>query len=457
MIAVETWPVQQFEQNKSSGTLKTSPEYQRRPVWAAKDQMLLVDSVARGVPVGAITLYVSDENGYETYEVIDGKQRLTAIMAYLEGKFAIKTSTIAAAAVDDDEFEQHDEVTASYHEKTYDELPTPQRMKLLQYKLPIFVVRGDRSDAIRAFSRMNRSSYSLRPQEIRNAFFSETGFLNTVIGLVDELDLETTGASRAAANSLLAQLGAISKPSWDRMQDIQLVSELLVLHLAGPQHRRDSLDHHYSLYRTPSGQAATSLAAAAEELKATITQVWAIADGTSLQAMHFPSSCEHDLYGLVGALRSRGLLTGPQLTNAKEELRTVISGFRGQVEQYIAKVRSGETFLPDEFDVLVEKYARGFLGGQINSKQRREDRISVWTEVINGVVHTLDPQSSFTDVQRRLIWINSPDKLCARCGDIVSWAEFQAGHNVAWASGGRTTVENGQVEHASCNQSAGAS
>ena len=58
MIDVATWQVSQINQAQQSATLKVSPEYQRRPVWTKKDQMLLIDSIARGVPVGAITLYV---------------------------------------------------------------------------------------------------------------------------------------------------------------------------------------------------------------------------------------------------------------------------------------------------------------------------------------------------------------------------------------------------------------
>ena len=241
------------------------------------------------------------------------------------------------------------------------------------------------------------------------------------------------------------------------MQDVQLISELLTLLLSGPQHRRDSLDETYSLYKSPSGPAAKKLKNAAEELEAILTQVWTLADGRSLQAFHFPSACENDLYGLVGSLHTRGLLTKPQMDRLGPELLTVISEFRGQVEEFIAKVRSGESPLADEFDALVEQYGRGFLGGQTNAKARREGRIEVWTELINGVVATLDPQNGFTPTQRRLIWAQSSDKLCGRCGQQVQWEEFHAGHKVPWASGGRTIVENGRVEHAACNQSAGAS
>jgi hypothetical protein len=457
VITVDDWPISQFQQAKVSGTLIVSPEYQRRPVWAKKDQMLLMDSVARGVPIGAITLYVNDSAGYDVFEVIDGKQRLSAILSFLGNDLTIKTSLITGAALDDDEFNiDEDEVTGKFHEKSFQNLAKPERMRILQYKVPIFVVTGERASAIRAFARMNRNTYTLKPQEIRNAFFCDTTFLATAIGLVEDIDAATLGDTGKAGTSLLVSLGGVSRQAWDRMQDVQLASELLILLLHGAQHRRDSLDSYYNLYRNPTGDALKKLKGMSERLAAILSQIWALTSGTSLQAFHFPSSCENDLYGLVGALHARGPLTKPQMDEVQPELMNVISAFRAQVEEYVAKIRAGETPLADEFDPLVESYGRGFLGGQTNAKSRREDRIDIWTQVINGVVATLDPKAGFSEIQRRLIWVRSPEKICARCKKPVAWDDYHAGHKIAWGHGGRTVVDNGRVEHASCNQSAGA-
>ena len=160
---------------------------------------------------------------------------------------------------------------------------------------------------------------------------------------------------------MLVGLGVISKQNYDRMQDVQLVSELLILVLQGPQHRRDSLDAMYELYRAPTGSAKKDLEAARDNVTAVVNQIFEIADATALQALHFPSACENDFYGLVGALRARGLLTAPQLARLGGELREVVSGFRQQVETYVAKVRDGEAPLPDEFSPLVRTMAAAFL------------------------------------------------------------------------------------------------
>jgi len=453
VITVDSWPIGQFDTARRDGTLVISPEYQRRPVWSARDQMLLIDSLARAVPIGAITLYADRSLGFAVYEVIDGKQRMTAIRDYLEDRLVVRTNVIASAATEEDEFDvEADPTTQAFHHKKFSELDTPAKMQLLQYKVPLFIVEGPREDAIRSFTRMNRNTYALKPQEIRNAFFSGTSFLAAAIEAITDLN-----SLYISEPPFFVALGVVSRQSYDRMQDVQLASELLVLFLHGAQHRRDTLDRYYSLYRGATGQSAAALERATRDVVATCGQVWELAGGASLQAFHFPSSAEHDFYGLVGALRERGLLSAPQMLELRAELLEVISEFRRQVELFIARVRIGESTDPEEFGGLVEEYGRGFLGGQVNSISRRQERIRIWRDIINGVVATLDANGTFSETQRRLIWARSADKACAKCGDSVAWPDYEAGHRVARALGGKTTVDNGQVEHRDCNRRTGVS
>ena len=371
-----------------------SPEYQRRPVWGLKNQMLLIDSLARGVPIGAITLYVDSEKGYDVFEVIDGKQRLSAILAFLNDSLSIKTSLVSSTALDEDEFNiEQDEVTNTFHNKHFSNLDMPERMRIHQYKVPIFVVRGERTAAIRAFARMNSNTYTLKPQEIRNAFYCETSFLDASIRIAEEIDTNTLGETGSSSCSLLVSLGlAIRRQSvGTELQDVQLISELLALLLHGAQHRRDTLDQYYGLYRNATGDAAKNLDAAGEELSRIVTQIWQLTGGTSLQAFHFPGACENDIYGLVGAIRQRGLLTKPQMDALGGELMTVISTFRAQVEEYIGKVREGGSSpLLDEFESsrgrIWSRFSRRANQCEVSSRRphRRVDKSDQWSRSYSG-------------------------------------------------------------------------
>jgi hypothetical protein len=81
--AAKTWSITQFAYYATSGQLNLSPSYQRADVWPTQVAQMLIESVLRGVPLpSVILLEMSDERGV-TYEVVDGKQRLTSILRFI--------------------------------------------------------------------------------------------------------------------------------------------------------------------------------------------------------------------------------------------------------------------------------------------------------------------------------------------------------------------------------------
>lgn len=68
-----------------------NPSYQRGNVWTVEQEEKLIDSIFKKINIGAFVFAVKDwENGKEAiddmYEIVDGKQRLTAILHFVEGK-----------------------------------------------------------------------------------------------------------------------------------------------------------------------------------------------------------------------------------------------------------------------------------------------------------------------------------------------------------------------------------
>ena len=57
------------------------PEYQREPtVWNLEKKQRLIDSIFRGIDIASIYLFKKEEN---SYDCIDGRQRINAIMSNL--------------------------------------------------------------------------------------------------------------------------------------------------------------------------------------------------------------------------------------------------------------------------------------------------------------------------------------------------------------------------------------
>lgn len=78
-----TWPIAQFVQYAKDGELELSPSYQRSEVWPNSDSQLLIESVLRGIPLPSVILLQRSEEMGTSYEVVDGKQRLTALLRFV--------------------------------------------------------------------------------------------------------------------------------------------------------------------------------------------------------------------------------------------------------------------------------------------------------------------------------------------------------------------------------------
>lgn len=95
------WPI--FQLTKKAPNL--TPSYQRGDVWGNGDRQSLIESILRGVPLPSIILL---RTGSSTpHEVVDGKQRLTAILRFV-GKHPVAKQKVA-------------EVTARHSGKKFNE------------------------------------------------------------------------------------------------------------------------------------------------------------------------------------------------------------------------------------------------------------------------------------------------------------------------------------------------
>lgn len=82
LAEADVWPISDIKAHAEKGRLNLSPSYQRGDVWPNVDAQLLMESIIRGIPLPSVILLRTTEGGRSVYEVIDGKQRLTAILRF---------------------------------------------------------------------------------------------------------------------------------------------------------------------------------------------------------------------------------------------------------------------------------------------------------------------------------------------------------------------------------------
>ncbi|WP_345867177.1 DUF262 domain-containing protein [Shewanella algae] len=80
--------VQEAYRNYRDGKLIVNRKYQRKLVWNLSEKQSLVDSIMKDYPIPLILL--AEDSSQNSYEIMDGMQRLNAIFAFIENHFPIE-------------------------------------------------------------------------------------------------------------------------------------------------------------------------------------------------------------------------------------------------------------------------------------------------------------------------------------------------------------------------------
>lgn len=133
-----------------SGRLTIQPEYQRNYIYAdGKKDVAVVDSLLKGYPLGLLYFVKTGEN---TYEVLDGQQRITSFGRFITNKFAIK---------DENGMEQY-----------FDGLAEDKKNRILNSQLTIYICEGEESEIKEWFKTINIVGVPLNNQELLNSIYS---------------------------------------------------------------------------------------------------------------------------------------------------------------------------------------------------------------------------------------------------------------------------------------------
>jgi hypothetical protein len=179
------------------GELKLDPWYQRRSVWTTPQKSYLVNTifVKKPVPTIYIRHYLDIENEKSIKEIVDGQQRVRAVLGYLNDEFAARHHA---------------------HSKPvkYSALTPTQKADFKMSKLATGILVGaSEADVIEIFGRLNSISKTLNSQENRNAKFS---------GAMKQFCLE-----KAAEHvSFWRATGVFSATQISRMEEVQFISDI---------------------------------------------------------------------------------------------------------------------------------------------------------------------------------------------------------------------------------------
>lgn len=168
--------------------LRLQPEFQRELVWSEEKQAKLVESVIARIPLPVI--YLSDDG--ETFQVVDGQQRLTTLFAFMEGRFAERNTPEPIrrkreAPAEGRAFALRKlTLLTKLDGRTFETLDPKDRRGFEETQLICYVLPPTTSAEAKfhIFGRLNEGGVPLNFQELRNALFRGPGleFVRSLAG-----------------------------------------------------------------------------------------------------------------------------------------------------------------------------------------------------------------------------------------------------------------------------------
>ena len=187
-----------FWENCQLGKYNFEPDYQRpSDVWSYSKKSFLIDTILKNFPMPPIFLHqhIDTETGKTIYDVIDGKQRLTTIISFINNDIRIP-----------DDFSNDtygDEVLNGLFFKDFDNSNLSEWKKVFwKYELTIEYVDTDQVDIVNnIFDRLNRNGEPLTKQELRNAKYHNSDFYK-LIDKCSKIDFWSFPLSKLETNRL---------------------------------------------------------------------------------------------------------------------------------------------------------------------------------------------------------------------------------------------------------------
>lgn len=145
------------------------PEFQREYVWTQKQKSELIESILMGIPIPIVYLFQTKDT---LIQVVDGRQRIAAIIEFMNDKFRLTEL----------------QIIKNIKGKKFKDLEPIQKRKIEDYQIDTYLIQPPTPERVKfdIFDRVNRGGTKLNKQEMRNALYQ--GQTTKLIKELSELD-----------------------------------------------------------------------------------------------------------------------------------------------------------------------------------------------------------------------------------------------------------------------------
>lgn len=169
-----------FHEQNQLGKFNFEPPYQRRSIWSDEKQSFLIDSILRNFPIPPIFLdrKIDPNTGKTTFDVIDGKQRLTAIARFINNEIPAASERALSDADNLLDGVYFRDLSANAGLAVY-------KAAFWKYNVAVeYIDPTDEGLIEEVFDRLNRNGEKLTGQELRNAQYHACSITKAVDDLV---------------------------------------------------------------------------------------------------------------------------------------------------------------------------------------------------------------------------------------------------------------------------------
>ncbi len=165
-IVKQTWSILEIFQKIKDKKLILEPNYQRREIWKDDKKTAFIESLYMEImipPIYVVEIPGEDLLSENKYEVVDGKQRLTAILDFVSGKLVLAEKSL----------EYYNDIFGGKTFLEIKEIDSERTTQMLSSVLDIYVITANSPEFTKydIFARLNKGAEKLKVNEIRRAIY----------------------------------------------------------------------------------------------------------------------------------------------------------------------------------------------------------------------------------------------------------------------------------------------
>lgn len=343
-----------FQDHYKAGRLTLRPPFQRKPVWSDKQRSALIESALLDIPIPEVYVQVTlADDGTEAFGVIDGQQRLRTLLQF-----------VGLEREEDQDGDDNNNFVLSnlpaaskFKDISFADLSPVKRKEFYQYEICVrFIYSEDQRQIEDVFKRLNKFMMPLKAQELRNATY-HSAFAELSERLADD---EYWAVNRIVTPAAIR-----------RMSDIEMMSDLLIGLLHGPQGGAAKIiDSYYEQYEQYEDEFPdqTRVKRSFERTRAFLERLF-----DDISVLRWGNRADfYSLFVALGSLFEKGSIVKTQ----EKSVRDALNKFADQVDKKLESGnRTGDA----------GRYAKAIEKGS-NDRARRAERHLILVRLLSSYV-----------------------------------------------------------------------